>query len=316
MLVHIPRSFMSGDDPFIPVSLAQFDGRAVGGELVFEARHEGFIGIPHGGLAMGLCLDAWRRIGAPGYPVEAKFKFGGSGVAIGDLVDFQVERSNPGESPMVTAKLTRRGDKTPYVRADIVPAGPGNGPDGPPGRPPEEFRGLPYYKNCFVCGHHRSVPGLQRRFRAHTGKSGPVTTVVWGGSPDDRDRAELFLIGEDELHPAILMSIFDENAGWSGFMLTRACGLSVRASFTLLRPVKKSEPLLFMGWPVGVRGNPKAPRFFLAGGAALSTKDPGRPETVAFGQGEWIIRDEYTRQITENLLPEDDWQWIFGNREG
>ena len=42
-------------------------------------------------------------------------------------------------------------------------------------------------------------------------------------------------------------------------------------------------------------------------------KDPGSPEPVAVGRGEWIIWDEYTRQIQSNLLPEDDWQWIFGD---
>jgi hypothetical protein len=34
-------------------------------------------------------------------------------------------------------------------------------------------------------------------------------------------------------------------------------------------------------------------------------------EPVAFGGGEWIIMQQYTEQIKKNLIPENDWEWIF-----
>ena len=154
---------------------------------------------------------------------------------------------------------------------------------------------------------------MKRRFRVHEPGEKNITTTPWGNVDEDMDRAADFLIGKDDLHPVVLVSIFDENTAWTGFMNTRSCGLSVRMEITILRPVKRIEPLLFVGWPTGTRGNPRQPRFFLGGGTILSMIDPMSPEPVAFGHGEWIIWDEYTRQIQSNLLPEDDWQWIFGD---
>jgi hypothetical protein len=305
------RSFLTGNDPFFKIVPLDATDRRVDEELIFEPHHEGFIGIPHGGLGMGLCLDAWRRIGEPSYPVDVNFKFGGSGISIGDSAVFTVERGPADGEPSVTARIGKEGDKTPYLRAEIRPAALSDAMNAVPSPPAEPFRGLPYYRNCFVCGHHRTVTGLQRRFRLHASNGNTVVTAPWGFDSTDVDRGENFLIGKEELHPAVLISIFDENTAWGGFMLTRSAGLSVRVDFRLLRPVGRQEKLLFVGEPTGIRGNPRNPRFFLAQGTILSMADPGNPEPVAYGRGEWLIVEQYTKQIKRNLLPEDDWSWIF-----
>lgn len=302
-----PKSFLTGEGAFLTTNCIDADPFRIAEEITFDLRHEGFIGIPHGGLAMGLCLDAWHRIGLPEYPIKAAFKFGGSGVFIGDTAIFSVSA----EENRVHASITKNGDKTPYLKADIMPFQhdqewvdfPEPSPDG---------RKLPYYRNCFVCGHHRDEIGLQRRFQVEDTDFGPVVSTTWGLVDDDLDRAGGFLISSRELHPTVLISIFDENTAWGGFMATKSAGLSVRLEFVLLRPVLKTEKLIFLGKPSGIRGNPKSPRFFLAEGTIFSMKDEASPEPVAFGRGEWIIMNQYTRQIKQNLLPPDDWTWIFG----
>jgi len=311
-LKHNPLSFLTGDDPFIRTNTLEAGRGRVDQEFTFEIQHEGFIGIPHGGLAMGMCLDAWTRVGSPSYPIDVRFKFGGTGVMIGDSVLFSIENGPEVRGACFSATITKNGDKAPYLRAEISPRS-GDGALDVKGDPTASvFRDLPYYRNCFVCGHHRSVPGLQRRFRLHADDGPPMVTSVWGDSSDD-DRAELFLIGREELHPAVLTSIFDENTAWAGFMQTKKCGLSVRLAFTLLRPVASSEMLLFVGLPGGIRGNPRSPRFFLGEGAIFSIGGSGAAEPVAFGRGEWLVMDRYTEQIKTNLLPENDWEWIFSD---
>jgi hypothetical protein len=310
---HNPHSFLTGDDPFLPTVPIDCDDGSVIEKLTFTPRHEGFIGIPHGGLAMGLCLDAWRRTSAPEYPAAVRFRFGGSGIVIGDTAIFEVEDGRDEKGRRVIAKITGNGDKTPYLRAEIRPAE-RSGLSADIGKPPpgEDFRKLPYYRNCFVCGHHRIEPGLQRRFRLHEAPDEVLITAKWGFEGDDEDRTNYFLFGTEELHPAVLTSIFDENTAWAGFMLTRSAGLSVRVELTLIRPVAKNEKLLFVGKPAGIRGNPRSPRFFLGEGTIFSMSDPQRPEIVAYGKGEWVVLDQYTQQIKQSLLPEDDWEWIFG----
>jgi len=93
-------------------------------------------------------------------------------------------------------------------------------------------------------------------------------------------------------------------------MLTKSAGLSVRLEFTLLRPVGRYEKLVFVGEPSGIRGNPASPRFFTAQGIIYAINGAS-VEPVAFGGGEWIIMQQYTEQIKKNLIPENDWEWIF-----
>ena len=310
-----PDSFLSGDEPFISAKLLDGSDSRVDMEVLFESHHEGFIGIPHGGLAMGLCVDAWRNSNTFTYPVNMQFRFGGTGVRIGDAATFTVERGSDPDEPRIRTQITKNGAETPYLRAELSPASVPDGSISAMRRPPAEFRPLPYYRNCFVCGHQRTVPGLERRFRVHTGEKDSTVTVEWGASPEDRDRARLFLMGKDELHPTVLMSIFDENTAWGGFMQTRSAGLSAKMTVTLLRPIRRSESLLFVGRPLGTRGNPRSPRFFVAQGSVFSMSDPSSPELIAYGKGDWIIMKEYTKQIKENLLPEGDWEWIFGEEE-
>ena len=316
LIEHNARSFLTGDVPFIDVKHSETSPSGYRAGVTFEPHHEGFIGIPHGGLPMGLCLDLWRRSRLFRYPVEVRYKFGGSGIRIGEPAGLEVERAPEDNGPAVTMRITKPNDKSPYLTALMRPASVEHSPHtSSPAIQLDDYRLLPYYRNCFVCGHHRTVAGLKRRFRLHADNGSHAVTTPWGFDDEDLDRAGMFLINDDELHPAVLISIFDENTAWGGFMEVRAAGLSVRLNVTLLRPVARSEKLLFVGRPAGTRGHPKAPRFFKAEGEILSVTDSGNPEPVAYGHGEWVVLASYTEQITNNLLPEDDWSWIFSRGE-
>ncbi|MGC8603399.1 MAG: hypothetical protein ACP5VS_06915, partial [Desulfomonilaceae bacterium] len=161
-----PYSFLTGVNPFMPMELQTKSEQQYVAKIYFDFKHEGFVGIPHGGIGMGLCLDTWRNIGVSNYPVTVNFKFGGSGISIGDQAYFEIDKPKSVDQGL-HIKITKEGDKKPYLRAEIaqtketknfLPTWLGNY---------EKFRALPYYKNCFVCGHSRKEPGLERRFRVH-----------------------------------------------------------------------------------------------------------------------------------------------------
>ncbi|MFH0959876.1 MAG: hypothetical protein V1897_14360 [Pseudomonadota bacterium] len=311
---HNPYSFLTGDSPFLKTKPTGISSGRFETEVLFELHHEGVIGRPHGGIVMGLCLDAWRRCSDPEYPVDVSYKFGGSGVAIGDTAEFSVEHDLRANGPALIAEIVKRGEKTPYLKAQITHAEADCNRSIPMVQPDGAMRKLPYYRNCFVCGHYRDVTGLKRRFRVHPHEGASLVTTTWGAEDDDLDRAKQFRISDDELHPAVIMSIFDENSGWSGFLATKGAGFTVRMNVRLNRPVSATEPLLFMSRPAGTRGNPRKPRFYSAEGTVVSMVDPGSPEPVAWGWGEWLIFEELTEQIKKNLLPVNDWEWIFSNK--
>ncbi len=308
---HNPWSFLTGSDPFLKLLVQyQTDGEFIA-DLSFEYHHEGAIGLPHGGLAMGLCLDLWRNFGAPKYPVKVVFRFGGSGLRIGDGAQMRASLTQDHRGRVFTASITKHGDRKPYLHAEVVSLHervPGIANIEEPG---EVTRLLPYYRNCFVCGHHRHVIGLQRRFRYHASPTWRGVTAVWGSDLDDRDRARYFLIGAQELHPAVITSIFDENTGWAGFMNVKGAGLTVRMELSLFRQVDSDDQLMFIGQPNGIRGSMANPRFFTADGLVLKITSNENPVLVARGFGEWIILHSITEQVKQNLLPKDDWQWIF-----
>jgi hypothetical protein len=264
---------------------------------------------------MGLCLDFFTRISDMDYPVRMDFKFGGTGVALGEPVVVAMEKE-PGLGPGAQVRIVKDGDKKPYLYGLFSKSKLDPSLSVPPFDPSSSFRRLPYYSNCFVCGRQRTEPGLERRFRYHHQSDRSETSVVWGGNEEDYHRSGNFLICADQLHPAVILSIFDENTGWAGFMKTSSAGLSIRISLDLLRPVSNNERLVFIGYPQGVRGNSRAPRFFKAAGAVLSIDDRHAVSTVAVGSGEWIIMEKYTTQLKENLFPRDDWNWVFPDKSG
>ncbi len=302
------KSFLTGADPFLTLRLLNSDQRSIKYSFILEPHMEGFIGIPHGGIGMGLCIETWRTFGMGTYPIDVNFRFGGSGIHIGDEAILEIETGNTGEYLIV--KIVKPGDKTPYLKAEIRPADSSESYVSFTKVEDSKLRKLPYYRNCFVCGHYREVLGLQRRFMARRENGTSLCRVDWGQG-DDPDRAESFLLNSNELHPAVLTSIFDENTAWGGFLSTRSCGVSTKMNLRLMRPVADSEALVFLGKPTGVRGNPKAPRFYLAEGAVYAVNGSSNPEPVVCGQGEWLIMDYYTEQIKKNLIPADDWEWIF-----
>lgn len=305
-----PNSFMSGTDPFVRMRPVEGHKGAPGSEITFENHHEGYIGIPHGGVAMGLCLDVWRNLDRARYPVKISFRFAGSGISIGDKAVLEVEPEVDGDPDATVIRITKLGDRRPYLRAIFSKAADNFSHPVEP-MPSEEFRGLPYYKNCLVCGYARDVVGLERSFRFHEVHGQKMVTVLWGNRDEDFDRAKFFLINKNELHPFVLIAIFDENTAWGGFMENKLGGLSVKLDFLIKRPILPDEQLLYIGRPAGIRGAPSAPRFFHARGEILSLKDSKNPEIVAHGWGEWVVLSQYTEQIKHNLIPKSEVEWIF-----
>lgn len=305
-----PNSFMTGVDPFVKLRSTAGVSGSHGSEISFENHHEGYIGIPHGGVAMGLCLDVWRNLEGTQYPVKISFRFAGSGISIGDKAILEIEPGSDSDPNTTAVRITKLGDRKPYLRAIFSKAGDDFSHSVQP-MPSSRFRGLPYYKNCLVCGYARTVVGLERQFRYHEVDGKKMVTVLWGHKDEDLDRAKFFLIGKDELHPFVLIAIFDENTAWGGFMENKLGGLSVKLDFVIKRPISPNEQLLYIGRPAGIRGAPSAPRFFHASGEILSMSDPKKPEIVAHGWGEWIILSQYTEQIRNNLIPKNDLEWIF-----
>ena len=299
------RQFIYG-----PGAIVHAGGHATA-DVPMDERLEGWIGIPHGGISMGIMmdlamtLDAYPRGNDLRFPVSADFRLAGASIRIGDLLHFEVLPVSGGAEGSATVDR----DPLPYMSSSIRYGE----SDGGQGRAfsafmPEkwgdslnELALLPSYRNCFVCGVDRSHPSLKRQFRLW---ESPDKIVVSSAGFSDADRDSFYRFSrEGHLHPLPFLALLDEILGWGGFLISGSGAVTVRIGFTFYRPVSCDERLLFFGRGDRVRGRTSSRLLFWASGGAAAVGEDGRLEMVVSASGQWFGVQDLTRQMRSALLP-------------
>ncbi|MBP8979676.1 MAG: hypothetical protein KBG09_00320 [Syntrophobacterales bacterium] len=275
---------------------------------------EGWRGIPHGGIAMGavLALADLLRSEEPArkspYPLVADFRLGGAGVRVGDKVSVRICPTPDGAEGIIV----RTGEAFPYLSAVI-----GYGRDDlsrmetfgsymPPFFADTEGEGiaLPYYRNCFVCGVSRRLPGLERRFWTSGGGSSPLVMATAGFSPGDRETFYRFHT-DGLLDPLPSLALLDETMGWAGFLAAASGAVTVRIGYTFYRDIRVGERLLFIGRNEKVRGSAASRLMFWTSGGAAAVDGQGRCEPVIAASAQYLGMAELTGQMRRELIPEE-----------
>jgi hypothetical protein len=284
-----------------------------------DERLEGWIGIPHGGISMGIMmdlamtLDAYPRRDDLRYPVSADFRLAGTSIRIGDLLHFEVLPCPGGAEGSATVER----DPIPYMTSSIR-YGESNGGHGRAfsafmpekcGDSLNELALLPSYSNCFVCGVDRSHPSLKRQFRLW---DSPDKMVVSSAGFSDADRDSFYRFSRDGLlHPLPFLALLDEILGWGGFLISGSGAVTVGIDFTFYRPVSCDEKLLFFGRGDRVRGRTSSRLLYWASGGAAAVGEDGRLEMVVSASGQWYGVQDLTRQMRSSLLPRTLMEKVF-----
>jgi len=291
------------------------EGRTLRAVIVMDDKKQGWVGIPHGGIAMGAVADlagdlAGARPGPFGpYPYAIDYRMGGASARLGDALAIEVTATengargaivkDPGSPPYLSAAVRFGGD-VPSAAQD-VPAGLPAGIDAWAGR----LLDLPSYRTCFVCGIARRQPGLGRRFYVPDVPDSPATVVCPIGCLGDDGAAFWRFQRRGRLHPLPLVALLDEIIGWGGFLLAASGGVTVRASYTFYRDIAVGEPLLVFGRGERVRGNARSRQLFWANGGAAAVRSDGGLEPVAAVSGQYLGVGALTVQMRRELLPAD-----------
>ncbi len=294
-------------------------GSGVETELVFASEHEGWRGIPHGGVAMTALLDladhCCLRIRGMNlmYPLAIEWRFADS-VAIGDKMHLTALAQDDGT---IDLQMRRVGSEKIYLRGKLRHE---TGPEKVDFRLPDprellqggsKHQPLEVYENCFVCGRQRRLPGLRRRF---------FKTVINPEVPDNRDFSAIIVhfgaAGADadlraslqqalnRLHPGVLAALLDELCGWSGVLADNLYGYTVRFKLNInCLPEIGAEFFGFSPRPQ-VRGR-GARKFYHPQGALYRKRADGSLEIIASAGGQWLARDELRRQFDESHIVED-----------
>jgi acyl-coenzyme A thioesterase PaaI-like protein len=278
--------------------------------VLMDDRMEGWIGIPHGGIGMGILMDlamSLQGLRNPRYPLSAEFRLGGAPAAIGDVLSFDVAATDKGAAgeaavhdnplPYMTGAI-RYGEDTAGAE-DLFPSYMPHHAEEVLNR----LSPLPSYEKCFVCGIKRNHPGLGRQFHLwdHPGK------IVVSPSGFDRvDQDTFYRFQRDGLlHPLPFLALIDETLGWGGFLISASGAVTVRIRYTFHRPVSVEERLIFFGRGERVRGRQNTRLLFWASGGAAAVKSDGTLERVVSASGQWFGVQELTGQMKTALRPKE-----------
>jgi acyl-coenzyme A thioesterase PaaI-like protein len=278
--------------------------------VLLDESKEGWIGIPHGGIAMGalteLAFMLWENSGRKEkYPFRADFRFGGTAARVGDSSYMEVSRQNN----LIQGNILINQDQTPYLEAELKPEE--DSTRNPESRLSElnitsvDMHPLPFYSNCFVCGSERKETGLKRRFHFLDSELQLKAVISkMGFDCSDSETLSPFL-RNGIFHPLSLMALLDETLGWSGFISTAAGAVTVKINFTFYRPILADEKIYFLGCCDEVRGRFGSRQLFEASGEATVMHDDGTLETVISASGQWMTIKTLTEQMKKHLKPEE-----------
>ncbi|MEI6313706.1 MAG: hypothetical protein WCO89_02465 [Syntrophus sp. (in: bacteria)] len=291
------------------------DDQGVRTHLKMNLSTEGWIGIPHGGIGMGILMELALQMGGDGlnpvnkYPLNVEYRLGGASLRVGDAVEAAVIRHEGG----LSGRILREGEDDPYLHTKIR-----YGKEGQHTK--EQFQAslpvryedianrllpLPYYRNCFVCGVEREEPGLRRRFYFVDGEGAEKIVVSLAGF-DKRDKQSFNRFQRAGIfHPLPILALLDETLGLAAFMVSASGGVTVRIDYTFYRDVQIGEKLLFFGRGGKLRGKtPSRMMCWASGGVAVVNED-GTLEPVVSATGQWLGVPALTQQMREALIPEE-----------
>jgi hypothetical protein len=297
------------------------DGQKVRSVLAMDEKTQGWVGIPHGGIAMGAMADlAFAFTGEAGnpfgpYPFSIDYRMGGAGARLGDTLRIELTAmeggaqgvivNDPDEAPYLSATF-RFAQDDPFQREIFRSYLPTRMGDAEMRMDP-----LPSYRNCFVCGIERREPGLARRFYVPDLPDQRKMVVAPVGCAGDRGEAFYSFQRSGRLHPLPLLALLDEIMGWGGFLLAASGGVTVRASYIFYRDIQVGEPLWVFGRGEKVRGNAASRLCYWTSGGAAAVRGDGVLEPVAVASGQFLGVAALTKQMRRELLPADLARYAF-----
>ena len=284
--------------------------------ITLDERHEGWLGVPHGGVLMSLVLELAHHgmnrplFSADNLPVRASFRWGGPTVSIGDRLKIEAVR----EGKETHAAITKNAEEVPSFSVVIgsIPSSEEVGSEHLDnlteamediGRDTKDnVLPLPYATNCFVCGCERVHPGLTRKFYCLDAKGRQIVFTSIGLDPDDQNEVFRFQLEDAPFHPGVLAAILDEAMGWGGFVKARQGGMTVKLDVDFLRPAERGEKMLCYGLCSGTRGKTASRMFWFSEGGILPMGEGDLPPIVR-ASGQWLAMPDLTEEMKRHLRP-------------
>jgi hypothetical protein len=267
-------------------------GDSISAGMKLSEKHEGWPGIPHGGIgitAIYELIDIMDGSGAA-YPSESTFRFGGESISTGDEITITVTKN---ETHYI-GRVVSKNDRHPYLSAVI-----GRNmtdvsrqklkmfthPD------PGVSRKTIGIKLINMAGRIIFSPGYQE-----DNDLKKIECMEAGGNPDfyhcticsntESGTNGINAIG-DILHPGAIATILDEMLGWTIFHASNLAGVTTNLHCSMLTPVSRFDSLYVDTIYEGMKGSQL--RKFASCSGGLFVKRGDRSDLAAFASGRWFM---------------------------
>ncbi len=305
------------------------DPAAARARIRLDPCHEGWNGVPHGGILMSLVMELAhcgldRPLFEPDrYPLRVSFRWGGNTLLLGEEAEILAQEDadrvqvsiRKGETETASFTSTIRHGLAPEeVETDLLDRF-AEAMERIGRETRENVYPLPTARNCFVCGTHREKPGLTRKFYCLDLQGEQIVFTSLGLDPDDQERLFQFRLHDGHLHPGILAAVLDEAMGWGGFIHTRQGGMTVKLDIDVLRPAEKGEKMLCFGACAGTRGKRADRMFWFSEGGVLPMGE-GELKPIMLARGQWLAMPRLTEEMRRELSPAGRLDRWFSSEEG
>jgi len=275
-------------------------------EMEIEPQHEGWPGIPHGGVGMTSLIELADLLHEETlrYPLMVNYRFGGERLFIGDSVVLKVERRENSFAGLIAKKTGGAPYLTCTIESPAAPMFEGemNGLRDLVGQPVVSSSPLvmPNFANRIV--YTRESQELHRyrtfKFKEIDNERVYMKCSITDGL-ENAGGSDINRLAGNHLHPGALVTILDETLGWAGFFAAWQGGVTVNISAYFLKPVKPGDSIFSVGVCDSTYGTFSRKMVNCSGG--IFARTGSGPEVIAYSTGKWLTRPEYKEKMLKYM---------------
>ena len=275
-------------------------------EMIIDLRHQGWPGIPHGGVGMTSLVELADLLhdDTLRYPMLASFRFGGERLFIGDDVVMKMDR----RGGTFTGAIEKKSGGSPYLTCSIEsPAremyrSEMDGFRELIGKPVVSSSPLvmPNFSSRIVYNQEAQAHHKYRTFKFKEIDNECVyMKCSITDSLENVRGSDINRLHGDQLHPGALITVLDETLGWAGFFAAWQGGVTVNISVYFLRPAMSGEKLFSVGACESSYGS--FSRKIVTSSGGIFSRSGDAPEMIAYATGKWLTRPEYKEKMLKYM---------------
>lgn len=301
---HTGCYYCAAEMPFLFSRYEKSPGR-IAAYLDIDTRHQGWPGIPHGGVGITALIELADILAQPclEYPLYLNFRFGGERLVIGERVLLEIVQNGN----VFVGKMQREGGKQPYLTCEITASAPSLFID--------ESRAIEYLSSQPAANSSPLVmPNFASRiiFTPHTQHLHKYRTFYFREKMDGRVYVQCSLTDCREkdngidinrmgeyLHPGAVITILDETLGWASFFASWQGGVTINISAYFPAPITPGGRLYSVGYCERTCGTSQRKIAYSSGG--LFEKKDGSKRLIVYANGRWLTKPEYKEKMLKYI---------------